>query len=152
MDEVFLSSIESFKDKSKPELFSDLLLGPFIFNLIIVLFSTSVFGDKIVSVLLYIRTLGLGLLISYIYSRYGLIGIEYVFLIILPGKLIYILSLVLAIKNCYFTVNLIKEKSESNNRQLNVIIIRYVIALLLLIFSVVIDTLNRAIFSDLFTF
>ncbi len=148
----FIKYFNMLKSKSKPVSFADLLLPYLFFHMVVILSSTSIIGDVVITILSCLRISGLTILVLHIYSTYRLIGIEYAFLILFPGKLFYILSVILIMKTGYHTVNSIKRKDKDRAYGINENIARYVFSVIIMLLSVVIDYVTVSSFADLFSF
>lgn len=152
LDIAFMNFTGEFINKSKPEIFSGLLLGTGIYLVLIVLFSTSVIGVPFIYSLTFLKMMGLGTLVSYIYSIYGLKGVEYCILIVLPGKFLLILgSLILTDSSVYLSRS-IRQKDKDKKTDLRKQALRFLFVLIIMTLSVTVDFLTLTFFSKLFIF
>lgn len=148
IDEAFKDYTHAYIYKNKTEIFKKLLTPTIIFHFLIIIFSTSYIGDVIIAVLSFIKFSGITLLICYIYSTFKLTGIEYVLLIIAPGKLLYIFSIIFCIKNSLYIINNIRQKEKTTDT--TALAVRFVISLLITVASVLTDSILLTTFSGLF--
>lgn len=149
---AFRSFNDDFINKSKPEILSGLLLTALVYIVLVFLFSTSVIGAPFIYSLTFFKLLGLGTLVSYIYSSYGLKGVEYCILILLPGKFFMILgSLILTDSSVYFSRS-IRKISDNNKAELKKQFAIFIIVLIIFTVSVAVDYFTLIFFSDLFSF
>ena len=144
---VYLNFI---KNNSKPEVFTGLLLSAFVCYLSVALFSTSIIGAPLIYITVFFKVTGLGTLLFSLYSEYGLSGIEYSVLVLLPGKYLMLLSLLLlsdsSSRLCTSIAGDIKGKSEEIKKY----IIILVFTALLMLISVIIDYFAVTVFAGLF--
>lgn len=149
---LFNNYTETFINKSKPEILSGLLLGNIIYFLLMILFSTSVIGAPFIYFVSALKVMGIGTIIAYIYSAFGLKGIEYSILIIFPGKFFLILSMIILIDSSVYMCTNIRKNQKENAVDLKKQVIRVVFVLLFMLVSSVIDFITLSVFSDLFQF
>lgn len=152
VDEYFILFTDFMKNKSKSEIFTDLLISVIPYFLIMILLSTSVLGEVLLYIVTLFKTLGLGVLVTHIYYTYELKGIEYCFLIFHPSKLLYLFAIILLINNCCFTVKSVKSVNAVAKMNYSEIIYRHIIVLVLLVTSVIIQIVLTSVFSGFFDF
>lgn len=150
--EVFLNNFNNIKEGSKPVDFSDLLLPYLVVYAIVILSATSIFGDQIIIAISCLRISGISILLCFIYYNFGLTGLEFAFLILLPGKLLYVLSLLVCIKSGKICTNRIRNKLRDNHSFNKEIIAGLVLSFVMMIASVVVDFCMFRLFSGLFSF
>ncbi len=152
LSESFNFYTQSFIKKSKPEMFSGLLLEGLPYFFLMLLFSTSVIGDVFIYTLSFIKVLGLSTCITYIYSVYELKGIEYCLLVLLPGKFFLILGILLLINCCSSIIKTVTKRSKEFNFEPKNIAVKTVAVLIILLISSTVELLTTSMFSDLFAF
>ena len=101
MMEVFLAFNIDFNDKSSIELFAGLILSGFIYFASMFVLGGNFFGKELILFVTMIKSSGIGALIAYLYSEYGIRGFEYTLLIFIPGKFILLFGMLLMTKCCY---------------------------------------------------
>ncbi len=150
--EVF--SVE-FISKTKFEIFSGVLLSHLPYIILMIVFGTSVFGSIFAVALSFIKGTGLGMLGAYIYSSFGLKGIEYAILVFFPGKFLLLLSM-LFLLNFAVTESLYLNKLTKGEWQVEkdnmLYIMKITVSFIFIIFSALIDCFLVSAFSSLFTF
>ena len=152
--EYFLNFSMDFSNKNKPEIFSGIILSHIPYYIMMLILSTSVIGTPGVITLTFIKSMGLGLITSYIYSEFALKGIEYCLLILFPGKFILIFAMILLTQNCYLSSKTIQESINKEGRivPLKNFTLRSLFIFLLIIISSVVDFLTLISFSSLSNF
>ena len=153
--EYFISFITDFSNKNKPEILSGLILSNIPYFIMMLIFGTNVIGTPGVIALTYAKSMGIGLLYTYIYDAYALKGIEFCLLVLLPGKFILILAMILLTQNCYVTSNNIRKSlynSENRAVSLSKFALRSLIIVTLFVISSIVDYFTLTSFSSLFDF
>ena len=153
--EYFISFSMDFSHKSKPEIFSGLILPDLIYLIAMTTLGTCAFGTTCVICLSLINSMGLGMLIAYIYDSFALKGIEYCLIVLLPGKFLLILALILLTQNCAITSKLIKQSAKNKSDRVvdfRKYIIRIFIITTIMFLSALVDFLTVTAFSSLFEF
>ena len=153
--EYFISFTTDFSYKSKPEIFSGLMLSDLIYLIAMVIFGTCAVGTSAVICLSLINSMGIGMLTAYIYDSFALEGIEYCLIVLLPGKFLLILAMILLTQNCVITSKLIWE--SANNKADRVVdfrkyIMRILIITIIFFLSTLVDFITVTAFSSLFEF
>ena len=155
MFEYFISFSMDFTHKSKPEIFSGLLIPDLIYVIVMVILGTCVFGTHSVAYISLINSMGLGMLITYIYDNFALKGIEYCLIVLLPGKFLLVLAMILLTQNSVITSRLIKDSAYGRGDRvvdLRKYIIRILVITVIIILSTLVDFLTVISFSSLFDF
>lgn len=155
MFEYFISFSMDFTHKSKPEIFSGLLIPDLIYVIVMVILGTCVFGTHSVACISLINSMGLGMLITYIYDNFALKGIEYCLIVLLPGKFLLVLAMILLTQNSVITSRLIKDSAYGRGDRvvdLRKYIIRILVITVIIILSTLVDFLTVISFSSLFDF
>lgn len=148
----FTAFSELVAEKSKPEIFSGLLLSIFIYLLLVFLFSTSVIGAPFIYILSFLKLMGLGAVVAYIYSAFGLKGIEYCLLVLLPGKFFLILAIMILTDSAVHLSRSIRLKDSDNVIEYKIIFARFILVFIIATLSVLIDYATCIFFSSLFDF
>ena len=153
--EYFLKFTTDFSNKNKPEIISGLTLThlPYLFMMFI--FGTSLIGTPAVFTLTAMKSIGLGLLTTFIYDTYSLEGIEYCLLVLFPGKFILIFAIILLTQNCCINSLGIKytvKGIEGRVVQFDKYILRSVFIVILFVLASIVDFLMINFFSSLFEF
>lgn len=85
IDFLFLNDFNARISSTHLEIFISSLLSLFVFSLVIEFFTLSFFGAVIIPVIVAFKGLGIGMTAGYLYMIYGLKGIVFYILILLPG-------------------------------------------------------------------
>lgn len=141
-----------FVKSSKPSIISGLLSGNIIYFLLMLLFSTSVIGIPFLYFFSATRMIGLGTVTAYIYSTYGLKGIEYCALIFFPGKLFLILAVLILTDSCIYMCRSLRKNQNDDVSGAKKSVVRIIFVLIFIILSVLFDFFTITLFSGLFDF
>lgn len=148
---ISLSEYFSFiKAESRADIFIGLLSHNLLFVFIILFFSFNVFGNVFVYILSGLKIAGMSTVVTYLYSEYQLKGIEYSLFVFMPGKLIFILSIIMLILQSTSLINTIVLKKNDRRISLKGKITELVFIFILITLSTAIDTLTASMFSELF--
>ena len=153
--DYFISFAMDFSNKNKPEILSGIILSHIPYFIMMLIFGTSVIGTPAVVLLTCIKSMGLGLLTTYIYSAFSLKGIEYCLLVLFPGKFILIFAMILLTQSCL--VNSESIRNSLKNKEGRVVsydkfALRSLLILILIILSALTDFVTIISFSQLFDF
>ncbi len=151
----FISFETDFSSKSFAEIFFGFLAVNLVYITLVVIFGTSAIGKIPVVLLTLIKSVGIGALASYLFSEYGLQGLEYFMLVFFPGKVILLFSMVLLIQNSLLSSHKIRQVVGGNlseKADIKLYLMRTLIILLFFALSSLIDTCTIKLFSSLFDF
>lgn len=140
--------------------FSELLFRSAFVNVSFIILSAflgfSLIGSPEIYCLLFIRGLGTGALCGYLYAEYGISGVGYSVLTMLPSMLVFIYSLMMSSKdsieysqNAYLKA--IKGRGHFENGETRIFLIRQFIYIIIAMFGSVIDSLFSLLFSRFFS-
>lgn len=153
--EYFLRFTTDFTNKNKPEIISGLFLSNIPYLILMFIFGTSYIGVPAVFLLSAVKSIGLGMLTTFIYDTYSLKGVEYCLLVLFPGKFIFIFAMILLTQNCCINSmnvkQMIREKKDGVV-QSDKYILRYILLLIAFMLSSAVDFLTIKVFSTLFNF
>ncbi len=153
--EAFTGFSVDFSSKSKIEVFSGLLLSHIPYIILMIVFGTSSVGFIFSSATSFIKTAGLGIITAYLYSCFGLKGLEYSMLVFLPGKFIMLFSILFMMNTCMnnslYISKLVKGECNKENSS-NLFAVKFATAVILFILSSLTDCLLAVSFSSLFSF
>ncbi len=155
LSEHFISFSSEFINKDKSEIFSGLVFQNIVFFIVMLVLATCALGTPAVFILSYIKTMGLGMLVTYLYDRFALKGLEYCLLIILPGKLILIFSMLLLTQSCYLmSIDIYTQIKNNNSRVVDFkkFSLRALLILVFILLSGALDFITVTSFSALFNF
>ncbi len=142
----------SAKNNSKPEIFWRLLLSAFACYAAIMLLSSSIIGEPLIYTVIFFKITGLSTILFALYSEFGLSGIEYSALVILPGKYFMILSLIILADYSSQLCKLIVKDIQNKAEQLKKFIIILILTAAIMLISVAIDFFTLTTFAGLFDF
>ena len=153
--DCFFAFVTDFSNKNKPEILSGLILSNVPYLIMMLIFATSVIGVFGIVGLTFAKSMGMGLLITYIYDSFALKGIVYSLLVILPGKFVMILAMILLTQSSIITSQDIRKSiscRDDKTVSLHKFALRIVVILLIFILSSIIDFITICSFSSLFEF
>ena len=153
--DYFISFSMDFSHKNKPEILSGIILSNIPYFIIMLVLGTSAVGTPGIFALTVVKSMGLGMLTTYIYDSFSLKGIEYCLLVTLPGKFILIFAMILATQNSFMTSDTIRESlisKEGRVVSLNKFLLRSIFILFLILLSALVDFIAIVSFSSLFNF
>ncbi len=155
MRESFIGFYSDFSSKSKTEVFTGILLAHLPYVAIMIILGSSSIGYLLIPLISYTKIAGISFLNSYLYSAFGLKGIEYSLLILFPGKFLMLFSVVFlmqcCIDNSVSVKNIIKGESRAENNG-TFYAVRIAVAVIFLVFSSLVDCILAVSFSSLFSF
>ncbi len=153
--ESFVKFNIDFTAKTKTEVLSGLIMGHLPYVFMMILFGTSAVGIYFIAPLAFIKSSGLGLIVAYLYSSFGLKGVEYALIIFLPGKFFVILSMLLlmhtSINYSAHIRGLIRGDSVKENSS-TLYMFKVLTAVLMFILSAFVECFLIISFSSLFSF
>ena len=153
--DYFISYTTDFSNKNKPEVFSGLILSNIPYFIVTVILGVSIVGVYFVPLITFIKSVGIGMLITYIYQAFSLKGIEYCLLILFPGKFILIFAMILLTQNSLITSNNIRlsvNASKDRAVDINKYMLRTVFIVFIIMLSATVDFVTVISFSSLFVF
>lgn len=148
LNNSFYEFLNFTAEKSKTEVYSGLLLINLICFILIFFFSTSIIGTPFIYIITSFRYIGLGLLVTYIYASFGLKGIEYCLLIMLPGKFFMVFADIMLVDLSVYLSKNLKKIKISDKRYLLILLC----SCILLLISSAVDTAFISLFGKLFEF
>ena len=148
LNNSFYEFLNFTAEKSKTEVYSGLLLINLICFILIFFFSTSIIGTPFIYIVTSFRYIGLGLLVTYIYASFGLKGIEYCLLIMLPGKFFMVFADIMLVDLSVYLSKNLKKIKISDKRYLLILLC----SCILLLISSAVDTAFISLFGKLFEF
>ncbi len=158
LDFLFLNDFKERIGCSGLDIFISSFFSILVFALIIEVTALSFWGAVVIPLLVTFRGLGLGIVAGYLYLIYGLKGIAFYILILLPGIFISSIGIVIFAAesfkfSCKFA-NKILPKSDNEYlwSEFKVHIKKISYALIILLVSSVIDMSFLALFSRFFEF
>jgi hypothetical protein len=113
-------------------------------------------GHPVTICIPFIRGLGVGSYMGYLYLNYGLTGVAYSILLIIPGMVISMLALVLSCRESFRMSNLIlwgfvKETGKINRNVLSLYLKKHLVLFLFLLVSAAVDSILNFIFAGMFS-
>lgn len=153
--ESFNSFYSEFACGTKTEVFTGLFLSNLPFVVFAVILGSSSTGYLIIPIIGFIKIIGLGVVNTYLYSSFGLKGLEYSLLIFTPGKFLLIFSVIFLMQSCIDNSIKIKSvlKGESKTESYRTYYtVRIVFAAVMMLLSSLIDCILAVSFSKLFSF
>ncbi len=156
----FLFATDFSERNSQPKVYTFIasFSSSYIFTLLILIMSLSFFGSITIPIIIFFRGVGLGITSGYLYLIYGLKGIAYHILILLPGIFISSIAILLisshAIKFSIKFASKITPKPTEDRlwSKLTEYFKKCSYLSIILIFSSVIDMIEMILFSKFFNF
>ncbi len=151
----FVRFAENTKRSSKIDLLINLLSNniPYIFLMLVL--GTSIIGSPLILIISLVKCMGISFLNSMIITHFGLKGVEYILLVQLPGKFIYLFSVLLIMNVCTESSLKIKQASlgdQKESLQLKKYFIKILTVAAFFVLSSLIDFIGISVFSSLFNF
>lgn len=158
LDIVFLTNFRMRSDSGALSVFAASFAANFIFLLVVFLAGLSLWGECLVVFVPFLKGYGYGLTMGYAYGTFGLSGILYNLLIVLPGAFIFAFVISAAVResfsNSLMLVRIFRQKTVSEDPA--VCVRRYLLTMIWFLFlSAVtsgVDMLCSIMFSWLFDF
>ena len=158
VDFMFLNDFKERIASSNLEIFTSSLLSLSFFSLLIEFVTLSFFGALLIPVLIAFKGLGIGMTAGYLYLIYGLKGIAFYILILLPGIFVSSIGLIIfAAESFKFSCKFAKKifpKSDGISiwNEFKNYIHKIGCAFVILLFSSLLDVGFMAMFSRFFEF
>ena len=150
--EIFTCFNEQFITRNKAEIFFSMLTLALFYIILMLLSSTSIIGSLFVYSINFIKISALSIVVTHIYFVYGLRGLEYSLLVILPGKLFLLLSYLIITDACIEITKNIRSVSLKHKSDVKNISVRVVTGVILSTLHVITDYTVLTLFSGLFEF
>lgn len=151
----FIKFTTDFSSKTNIEILSGMILSHIPYITLVVIFGTSAVGTSMIILISFFKTMGLSVVSSYIYSTYGLKGIEYSVMVFFPGKFVLLLSMLLLMYICINSSMSIKRTLAGelqSDYSFSEYLLKVSIGVVFFLLSSVIDFLAVICFSSLFSF
>lgn len=158
VDFLFLNDFKERIASSNLEIFTSSLLSLSFFSLLIEFVTLSFFGALLIPVLIAFKGLGIGMTAGYLYLIYGLKGIAFYILILLPGIFVSSIGLIIfAAESFKFSCKFAKKifpKADGISiwNEFKNYIHKIGCAFVILLFSSLLDVGFMAMFSRFFEF
>ncbi len=151
----FFGFYSDFSSKSKAEIFTGILSAHIPYVILMIIFGKSSVGYTVIPVLSFTKIIGIGFLNTYLYSAFGLKGVEYSLLVFIPGKFLMLFSVIFLMQCCMENSlnmkNIVKGESRTENIS-GFYGARITVAVIILTLSSLIDCILTVSFSSLFSF
>lgn len=151
----FISFNTDFINKSDLEIFSGIVLSELLYFVVLFILGCSFTGKPLCIAATFIKLLGIGAMITYLYAQYELKGLEYVLLIFFPGKVLLIFAAMLMTKNSFEMSSTVKNgiyEKGSNTAIVKQYYLKSIIYMLIFLLSSAVDYIMLKVFSGLFDF
>lgn len=148
---ALLNFNKTFVKMSYPEIFGRITLNGLSYFIAMYILGGSIFGKYLCPLLSTVKIIGISLITSFLYSDFGLKGLEYALLILFPGKVLLIFAMLIMTKICidYSRGVLCCDKVEFSAK-LKKYCIKTSVVFIIFLLSWTVDFLCIVIFSDLF--
>ncbi len=155
LENHFLQYIDSLVNSDKLDILLSLLKHNLCFIFIIFILGTSLIGYVLIIVVSYLKCLGITFLNCLVLSLYGLKGFEYICMLQLPGKLIFLFSLLLIMRIGIDSSLKIKKTvftSDKNSLFMGNYLIQNLTVSTFFILSILVDFICISLFLPIFDF
>lgn len=158
LDFLFASNLKTRSEQSMIDTFVASFTSSFVFATTLILMGLSIWGIVFIPFIPFIRGFGLGLIAGFLCSNYGLKGILFHILVLLPGVFISSIGIVLEAResiklSARMTASLSPHGNISNKWQnLKTFFMRSGYIFIILAISSIADMIFTALFSGLFKF
>lgn len=98
---LFVDFNTDITDKTNVEVFSGIAISCLLYFFIMFTFGGNIFGKELTLLTTALKASGLGVLVSFLYDRYGAEGFEYTLLVLIPGKSILFFSMLFLSECCF---------------------------------------------------
>lgn len=145
----------NFSNKTYLEIFSGLFLSNLLYFCIMVVMGTSAVGSYFVLLPTLCKSLGLGALVCYLYMSFGLLGFEYCMLVLFPGKILFLLVMLLLTQICFKMSSEIKAQLDATSRekvQIKTFFFSVTVIFMILVACSMVDSVMILLFASLFEF
>ncbi len=151
----FISFYSDFSSKTNGEIFTGMLSSHLPYVILMIILGKSSVGYAVIPVLSFTKIIGISFLNTYLYSVFGLKGVEYSLLIFIPGKFLMIFSVIFLMQCCMENSlnikNILKGESRLENNSY-FYWVRITVAVMILTLSSLVDCILTVSFSSLFSF
>ena len=157
LDFLFVTNLESRLNLTAFECFCSSFSSAFIFIFATFLLAFTLWGVSVLPLLCALKGYGVGVCASYMISAHSITGVGFYILVVLPGTILFLLAFVLALKES-FSHSLLMFKSYAfsaktlSNINLKSFLFRYLVVLIIVSFSSVIDMILWILFANMFNF
>ena len=162
LDLLFFSDLSTRASGSAVLIFASSAASSFLFIFACFLLGLSLWGAFFLPVIPFLRGFGFGLISGYLYLSYGLKGIGFQCLVILPGAYLCILGILHAAKEAtHFSRSLANSfsskindpvKTTNHNPSFKYYFTRFAFFLLIVFAAAVVDVLTSVCFAGMFSF
>ena len=155
MLDSFKGFFSDFSSKSMIEVFTGLVLTNLPFLIFSIILGSSTSGYIIIPLMGFLKITGIGVVNTYIYSAFGLKGVEYSLLVFYPGKFLLMFSFLFLMQACIENSLRIKNIAKGECRAEKYSIsyaVKIIAATITMLLSSVVDCILIAAFSKLFSF
>lgn len=151
---LFTEFNTQISDKTFIEIFSAIFLSGITYFVVMLFLGGNIFGKEVIFLFTAIKASGIGALISFLYNQYGAEGLEYTFLVFIPGKVFLLFSMLLLTECCSDTSKKLHYGLSDHDSKfiIKIYILKCAIAFGVMFASWLIDFLCIVCFSKLFSF
>lgn len=158
-DFLFITNLSTRKDMSAFSVFCSCFTADFIFLIAVFILAFSVFGILFVPMAIAFKGFGIGLCASYVIGRYALSGIGFFIMCILPGAVLFLLTLVflsdesINLSLRYLRLSFLSPERETHlNIYIKDYLVKSLVAFVFTIASALLDMTLWMLISGSFTF
>lgn len=158
LDFLFVTNLDNRLKLSAFDIFCSAFASDFIFVFIVFLLNFASWGIFALPLVCAFKGFGVGISSAYMFSQYGISGIGFYILIILPGTVLFLLAFITALKEAFIgSYNLLKMYFPSARdgllyRYTKTYLYRNFVILLFVAFSAIIDMIFWVLFANMFNF
>ncbi len=155
LENHFLQYIDALVSADKLDILLSMFKNNFYLMVIIFILGTSLVGYVLIIAVSYFKCLGITFLNCLILSLYGLKGFEYIFMMQLPGKLVFLFSMLLVMRIGIDSSLKIKQTvftSGKNSLFMGNYLIQNLTISMFFILSILVDFICISLFLPIFDF
>ena len=142
LSEEFAYYLHSTINTGKLFSFAQLIKNTLPIIFLMLISSTSVIGCVFLYLITFVKLAGFGMYTAFLYTQYGISGIKYFFAVFLPGKLIFIIALLILFELCIKISVDIRNKIRLPATEMKRLIIRLTFIIVLIFISLCIDLIT----------
>lgn len=158
LDFLFVTNLDNRLDLSAFEVFSASFASDFVFVFVVFLLCFSAWGVFALPMVCAFKGFGVGISSTYMFTQFGVTGIGFYILVILPGTVMFLFAFITALKEAFLgSYSLLKVYFPSSrdglmHRYVKTYLYRNFVILLFVILSAIIDMIFWVIFANMFNF
>lgn len=158
LDFLFVTNLENRLSLTAFEVFYASFASDFVFVFAVFLLNFACWGVFVLPLICAFKGFGVGISSAYMFTKFGVTGIGFYILVILPGTVMFLLCFITALKEAFIgSFNLLKAYFPSSrdgllHRYVKTYLYRNFVILLFVVLAAIIDMIFWVIFANMFNF